>query len=122
MRKHIFQVAEAAAAAIIISLLFVLVFTLVNQLFSLPAGAVKPVNQVFKIISIAVGGLIFIRGGKGLLKGLIYGLIAVVITYLLFGLIAHSLTISWKFVLELLLGAAAGAISGVIAVNVKKGA
>lgn len=122
MRKHIFQVAEAAAAAIIISLLFVLVFTLINQLFSLPVGVVKPVNQVFKIISIAVGGLIFIRGGKGLLKGLIYGLIAVVITYLLFGLIAHSLTISWKFVLELLLGAAAGAISGVIAVNVKKGA
>ncbi len=121
MRKHIFQIIKAAAA-IIISLLFVLIFTLIIQLFSLPTGAVKPVNQVFKIIAVAVGGLIFIRGDKGLLKGVIYGLIAVVVTYLLFGLIAHSLSISWKFALELLIGAAAGAITGVIAVNVKKGA
>ena len=122
MRKQIFQIIKAASAAIIISLLFVLIFTLIIQLFSIPTGAVKPVNQVFKIIAVAVGGLIFIRGDKGLLKGVIYGLIAVVVTYLLFGLIAHSLSISWKFALELLIGAAAGAITGVIAVNVKKGA
>ncbi len=122
MRKNVFQIVKAAAAAIIVSLLFVLVFTLIIQLCSLPTGVIKPVNQVFKILSIAVGGLLFIRGDKGLIKGLIYGLIAVIVTYLLFGLIARSLSFSWKFFIELLLGAAAGAITGVIAVNVKKGA
>lgn len=122
MRRNIFQVVKASAAAVIISLLFVLIFTLIIQLFSLPLTAVKPVNQVFKIVSIAAGGLIFIRGDRGLIKGLIYGLIAVVLTYLLYGLISHSLSISWKFALEILLGVVAGGISGVIAVNVKKNA
>ncbi len=122
MRKNIFQVIMAAAAAVVISLVFVLAFTLIIQLFSLSTAAVKPVNQVFKIISIAAGGLIFIRGDKGLVKGLIHGLIAVIITYLLYGLIAQSLSISWKFAIEILLGIVAGGISGVIAVNIKKGA
>lgn len=122
MRKNIFQVIMAAAAAVVISLVFVLAFTLIIQLFSLSTAAVKPVNQVFKIISIAAGGLIFIRGDKGLVKGLVHGLIAVIITYLLYGLIAQSLSISWKFAIEILLGIVAGGISGVIAVNIKKGA
>lgn len=122
MRKDIFQIVKAAAAAIIVSLLFVLIFTLIIQLFSLPLDAVKPVNQVLKILSIIAGGLIFIRGDKGWLKGIIYGLIAVVATYLLYGAIAHSLSISWKFAIEILLGAVSGAITGIIAVNIKKNA
>ena len=122
MRKSIFQIVKAAAAAVIISLAFVLIFTLIIQLFSLPLDAVKPVNQVFKIISIAAGGLIFIRGEKGLIKGAIYGLAAVLVTYLLYGLISGSLAVSWKFTIEILLGVVAGGISGIIAVNIKKGA
>ena len=82
MRKNIFQVAKAVLASVLISLVFVLVFTLIIQLFTLPANVVKPVNQVFKILSIIGGGLIFIRGEKGLIKGLIYGVISVLITYL----------------------------------------
>ena len=122
MRKNIFQVIKAASAAVIASLLFVLIFTLVIQLFSLPLEVVKPVNQVFKILSIVVGGLIFIRGDKGWLKGIIYGVIAVIVTYLLYGAISHSLSISWKFPLEILLGAVCGTITGIIAVNIKKNA
>ena len=111
MLKSIFQILKAAFAAIIVSLLFVLIFTLIIQLFSLPLDAVKPVNQVFKILSIVVGGLIFIRGEKGWLKGIIYGLIAVIITFLLYGAISHSLSISWKFALEILIGGVCGAIT-----------
>ena len=120
MRKNIFQVIKASAASVIISLLFVLLFTLIIQFCSVPMSAVKPVNQVFKILAIAAGGLIFIRGEKGLLKGLIYGIIAVTLTFFLFGLISRSLDFSWKFLLEVLLGGVAGAISGVIAVNIKR--
>ena len=122
MRKGIFQILKAAFASVTASLLFVLVFTLIIQLFSLPLGAVRPVNQVLKIISIIVGGLIFIRGDKGWLKGIIYGLIAVVATFLLYGAISHSLSISWKFILEVLIGVVCGAITGIIAVNIKKNA
>lgn len=120
MRSNILQVAKAVAATLIISLLFVLLFTVIIQLFSLPASIVKPVNQVFKIIAIAVGGLIFIKGEHGLLKGLVFGVIAVILTYFLFAAIARSLSFSWKFLLEVVFGAIAGGVSGILAVNVKR--
>ena len=110
MRKDIFQVVKAVLASVLFSLVFVLVFTVIIQLFSLPVSVVKPVNQVFKIISIAAGGLIFIRGEKGLLKGAVYGVISVVLTFLLYGLISLSLSFSWLFLVEIAIGAAAGAI------------
>ena len=120
MRTHIFQVSKAVLGAILISLAFVLVFTVLIQLFSIPATAVKPVNQVFKILAIAGGGLLFIRGDKGIIKGIIYGILAVVLTFLLFGAIAGSLSCDWKFAIEILIGAVAGGVTGVIAVNLKR--
>lgn len=122
MRKNIFQVIKAVLASVLFSLAFVLIFTIVIQLFSLPMAAVKLVNQAFKIISVAAGGLLFIRGDKGLVKGIIYGISAVILTYLLYGLISSSLSVSWLFLAEIALGAVAGGISGVIAVNIKKNA
>lgn len=120
MRTHIFQVAKAVLGAILISLAFVLVFTVIIQLFSVSTSAIKPVNQIFKIIAIIGGGLLFIRGDRGLFKGLIHGLLSVALTFLLFGLIAGTLSCDWKFALELLTGAVAGGITGVIAVNIKR--
>ena len=79
MKKHVFQVIKATSAAVIISLVFVLVFTVIIQFCSLSPSVIKPVNQVFKILSVVAGGLIFIRGEKGWLKGIIYGLAAVLI-------------------------------------------
>ena len=119
MRTHIFQVAKAVLGAILISLAFVLVFTVIIQLFSIPTSAIKPVNQVFKILAIVGGGMLFIRGDKGLFKGMIHGVLSVVLTFLLFGLIAGTLSCDWKFALELVLGVVAGGLTGVIAVNVK---
>lgn len=120
MRNNILQVVKACAAAIIFALLFVLIFTLLLKFLPIPAAAIKPVNQVIKTLSVALGGLIFISGDKGLIKGAIYGILAVALMYLVFGAIAHSLGVSWKVLLELLLGGATGAIAGIIAVNVKK--
>ncbi len=120
MRNNVLQILKAVLAAVLVSLVFSLIFTVIIQLFTLPMTAVKPVNQVLKIISVAAGGIIFLRGDKGLIKGIIYGLIAVVITYFLYALISGTLSVSWKFALEILIGAAAGGISGVIAVNLKK--
>lgn len=121
MRKEgIFQVIKATLGAVVFSLAFVLVFTLIIQLASLSSAVIKPVNQIFKIIAVAVGCMLFVRGEKGFLKGGIAGLFSVVLTYVLFGLIGGSFDIKWTVVFELLLGIAAGAISGIIAVNVKK--
>lgn len=114
------QVVKSTLAAIIFSLVFVLLFTLIIQLASVNSAVIKPVNQVFKIIAIAAGCLIFIKGEKGFLKGGIAGLAAVLLTYVLFSAIGGSFAVKWTFVFEILLGIAAGVIAGIIAVNVKK--
>ena len=120
MRENVFQVLKATLAAVIFCLACVLIFSLIIQLFSLPTDAVKPVNHVFKTLSIAAGGVLFIRGGRGLIKGAVYGVIAVLVTYVLFSVIASSFAVTWLFALEILLGAASGAISGIIGVNIKR--
>lgn len=120
MRENVFQVLKATLAAVIFCLACVLIFSLIIQLFSLSTDAVKPVNQVFKTLSIAAGGVLFIRGGRGLIKGAVYGVIAVLVTYVLFSVIASSFAVTWLFALEILLGAASGAISGIIGVNIKR--
>ncbi len=119
MRDNVFQVIKATLAATIFSLVCVLIFSFIIGLFSLSADIIKPVNQVFKIIAIALGGILFIRGGRGLAKGAVYGVCAVLVTYLLFAVISSSFAVSWLFALEIVLGAVAGAISGIIGVNIK---
>ena len=97
MRVHILQIIKAVLAAAIFSMVGVLIFSLIIQLCSLNSGVITPVNQVLKIIAIALGGIIFIRGDRGLLKGAIYGVAAVFVTYLLFSIIASSFSVTWLF-------------------------
>lgn len=121
MRKDgVLQVVKATLATVVFSLVFVMVFTLVIQLATVNSSVIKPVNQVFKIIGIAVGGLLFIRGEKGFLKGALAGLFSVLVCYVLFGIIGGSFAVKWTFIFEMLLGIVAGLITGIIAVNVKK--
>ncbi len=121
MRKEaVFQIVKATLAALVFSLVFVLLFTLIIKLANVSAGVIKPVNQVFKTVAIAVGGLLFIRGEKGIIKGAVYGLCAVLLCYVLFSIIGGSFAVRWTFIFEILLGIAAGMISGIIAVNIKK--
>ncbi len=122
MRREIaFQIIKAAVASVVFSLIFVLAFAAIIQLFSVGAGAIKPVNQVFKIICLALGCIIFLRGDKGLLKGAVAGALYIVATYLIFGAIGGGLTFGWTTLAELAIGIFSGGVSGIIAVNVKKG-
>lgn len=120
MRDNIFQVLRAVLAAVIFCLACVLVFSLIIQLFSLSSAAVKPVNQAIKTLCIAAGCLLFVRGGRGLIKGAIAGVLSVVATYLLFSAISGSFAVSALFAAEIALGALAGAIGGAIGVNIKR--
>ncbi len=120
MAKDIFQVGKAACASVIFVLVYSLIFAGIISLFGVPSSAIKPVNQVFKILSIVFGGMLFLRGERGLIKGVALGISAVVQTWLLFSTIACSFTVGWTTLLEVVIGAFAGGIVGVIAVNVKR--
>ncbi len=119
MREHILQVVKATLAAIIFSLACVLAFSLFVQLFSLSSAVIKPVNQVLKTLCIAAGGILFIRGSGGIVKGAVYGAVAVLATYVLFSAMSGDFSVTGFFALEVLIGAVSGAVSGVIGVNIK---
>lgn len=120
MVKDIIQVSLAASAAVIFSLVYSLVFAGIVTFSGMGPLAIKIVNQVAKIAAIVFGGLLFVRGERGLLKGVSLGVSAVIQTWMLFSVISGGFALGWGVVLETLIGAFAGGITGVIAVNVKK--
>jgi len=119
-KNFIPQVVKAVFASLIFSLAFALIFTFIVKAASLSSGVVKTVNQIFKIISVAVGCLIFIKGERGLLKGALSGALATIATHILFSCIGGSFAFSWINIAELLLGTFAGAGCGLIAARCKQ--
>ena len=120
LKESILQILKATLFAVMFSLVYVLIFTLIIQLIQLSSAVIKPVNQVFKIIAVALGSLLFIRGQKGFIKGALTGLCTVLFNYLVFSIIGGSFAISWTFLLEILISSVAGLVTGIIAVNLKK--
>lgn len=120
MIKDMFQIGKATFASAIFVLAYSLIFAGIISLFGVPSPAIKPVNQIFKILSVVFGGLLFIRGERGLLKGVVFGISAVIQTWLLFSTIACSFSFGWTLLLEIIIGAFAGGIVGVIAVNARR--
>ncbi len=111
---------KGVVVALIFSLISVLLFALVIELFNVPLSAIKPVNLILKILAVFIGVLIAVKENKPILKGFVMGLIISFSAFLLFGTIGGDVSFSLSLLWELLLGAFIGAISGVVAVALKK--
>lgn len=111
---------KGLVVALIFSLVSVLIFALVIEIFSVNFSIIKPVNLILKIIAVFIGVLVGVGGEKGLFKGLFLGLLISFCAFLLFGSIGGEITFSLSLLWEILLGGAIGAISGVVAVALKK--
>jgi len=114
------QIGKGVSTSIIITLISILIFAFVIQLFGMGGDILKPVNQFIKALSIFLGCFFSVRGKNGYLKGGIIGLIATVITYLLFSLFTGSIDLNAMLFVDLLLGIIVGVIAGVVTVNIKK--
>jgi len=114
------QFLKGTVIAIIFSLLSVLIFAFIIKVFSLPIKSVKPIVTTLKILAVALGVLLSVRGEKGLLKGALLGVIIIFTAFILFSIIGGGFEFSLNFLWELLLGAGVGAISGIFAVNLKR--
>ncbi|MBO4323667.1 MAG: TIGR04086 family membrane protein [Clostridia bacterium] len=119
-REFIRQIIKGGAGALIVALVSVIIFALCLDLFGIGEGAIKPVNQVIKLLSVFVGCMFSIRGEKGFLKGLFIGLFASIFSALLFGLIAGGLSPAGVLI-DALCGGIMGMISGAIVVNLPLG-
>lgn len=105
--------------ALLFSLISVLIFAFLMQIFSIPITAIKPVNYVIKILAIILACLFSVKE-KGIISGIITGVLVTLFSYLLFGAMGSDLTVTINLLWELLLGICVGAIGGIISVSVRK--
>ena len=115
-----FSIVKGVLLALAISVLGAIVFAVVLRACSLSDKVIYPVTQTLKGLALALGVLFFVRGEKGWLKGGIIGLIFTAVSYLAFSALGGDFSLSWLIVAELFFGVFIGALSGIIAVNVKR--
>lgn len=113
------QLIKGILTGVIVTIVGILIFAVIVNLTGLSQSVIKGVNQFIKIISVFIGCLFSFSGEKGLIKGAITGLTVTVIIYLIF-LLFGAASFGTGFFIDLALLTVVGAISGIIAVNVKK--
>ncbi len=116
----VFSVVKAVLLSLAISILSAVVFAVILRAAPLGEEVIYPVTQAFKGVSIAIGTLVFARGEKGWLKGGLVGLFFTALSYLAFSALGGDFSLSWLILLELAIALAVGALSGILAVNVKR--
>lgn len=120
-KNFLFDILRATIIAVIVSLVLVLVFSLIVNLVDVNEKIILPINEAIKIISILAGCFIgFKEQRSGAFKGAITGLLYTLLSILIFGIISHSVKINALSLIDIALGIVAGAISGILTVNLKK--
>ena len=100
--------------ALVIVLAFALKWVLIDEKF------IVPLNLAIKVISVLVGAGIAVKGSsKGLIKGVVFGLLYIILAFGLFSILAHSFSIDISLLLDVVCTCLAGGIVGIIKVNAR---
>lgn len=120
IKRAAIEIGKAIGIVILFCMAAVLLFAFIVKVAALPSEVIAPVNRVIKAVAVFLGCIIAVRESGGWIKGVIIGVLSVLLSYVLFSLIGGSFTMEWTFILELLFGGIIGAISGIIAINIHK--
>lgn len=118
--KNAFDIVKSALISIIISLVLVIILALIAKATSMSDKSITITNYVIKILSIAIGTIIGVKYPEnGILKGTISALLYIGVTIFIFAafMAFQGVDVNW---LDFVFLPIAGAISGVIKVNIKK--
>ena len=113
-RSFFFQTAKAAAIATLLCVGFAAGAAALARVIDFSATAIKITGVAAKTLSLLLGALFSFRGEKGWLKGLTAGILFSALTCFLFSAVSAASAGAHIF-LELLFGAAGGAVCGIIA-------
>lgn len=114
------SILKGSLVALSISLILICIFAFLLRFFDISTDLIRPINQIIKIVSVLIGSFVSLKSVNemGLITGFIIGVLYTIISFLVFSLLNGSLSINASLVNDLLFGGLAGAISGVIAVNI----
>ena len=119
VKGFVFELLKAVIVATIITLISILFFALIVKTAGLKSSVIKAVNQFIKIISLFLGCFFKIKGGKGLIKGVAVGVFYTLFIHLVFSVIGGG-AFGTGFLLDIVFGIVVGAVSGIVAVNLKR--
>lgn len=114
------EILRAVVISVISVLTGILIFSFVVKTALLSGEIIKTVNQFIKTISIFLGCFFAIKKDKGLIKGIIVGVVFTIVVYTLFAIMGSGFSLGGAFFIDLAFCIAIGLISGVIAVNFRK--
>lgn len=120
LKGNISDVIKATLLSVLISLALVLIFAIIIKFAALPSSVIMPVNIAIKVLSVFVGTLIgFKTCENGLIKGAITGAIYMLFTFFIFAALSGFKDVKFSWI-DLATLPVAGAISGIIAVNIRR--
>lgn len=120
-KNFIWDILKAVLIAILTTFVLLIVFAIIVKFSGASAQVMSYVNVGIRIVAILLGSIIgFSENKQGILKGLIVGILYILLAYLIFAGMDGGFKDSALNVFDAIIGAVAGLISGVIAVNVKK--
>ena len=113
------SVIKSTLLALIISLVGILVFAVVVKFTAPTETLIKTVNQFIKVLAVFIGCFLTVKGNGGLIKGALAGAISTFLIYAVFALMSGSPLFSAEMLIDVLLTAVVGGISGIVAVNMR---
>ena len=104
--------------ASLLSLGLVILAAFCLKWFSIADEYVAPITLLIKGTSVFVGAMFAVKGNsKGLLKGVSFGLIYIVVAFIVFSVLAGSMLVGVSTLLDVLFASLLGGIVGIVKVN-----
>lgn len=120
--RYALTILKASALAILLTVVLFLLASLVLLLAGIDDDAVPIIVQTVRIVSIGFAGIICGRKAPrmGWLAGIVAGIVYVIFTVLIGLLFYDSFSLDNILLMDVIVGAVAGFIAGVIGINTKK--
>jgi len=114
----VFNFLKGILISTLLSLGLVVLFAFCLKWFALSDTVIVPVTLAIKGVSVLFGSLFAVKGhSKGLIKGLLFGAIYIVIAFIVFSVLSGSFAFSVSSLLDLAFTSLLGGIVGIIKVN-----
>ena len=116
----VFNFFKGILLATLTSLGLIVLFAFCLKWFSLPDIVITPVTLAVKGISVLIGSLVAVKGeSKGLVKGVSFGAIYIVIAFVIFSVLSGTFSFGVSSLLDLAFASLLGGVVGIVKVNRK---
>jgi len=120
IKKTYIPILKGILMVLIITLVAILVFAAIISATDMSSGVINIILQIVKALAIFAGCFYSLKAKNPFLKGLIIGLVALLLAYIIFAILESKPVFTLSLLYEMLFGGIAGAVSGIIVGLIRK--